>query len=82
MSKSRNDNKPTPPKKPLSSYFIFAQEIREDEKKKNPNLAPKDLTIGIAEKYRNLGDKEKKMYEEKAKALREQYEKSMAEYVR
>ena len=71
---------PNEPKRPISAYFIFNADNREATKKENPGATTADLTKKLAEKWNALGEAAKKPYEEKAAALKKQYEIDLAEY--
>eukprot|EP01084_Bolivina_argentea_P115953 206125_1 len=62
------------PKKALSSYFIYAKELRQETDEK---LSTKD----ISKRWKNVSDDEKAEYKEKSKKLKEQEEDQWTEYV-
>ena len=45
---------PSMPKKPLSSYFRYMQEIRPIVERQNPNLKMVEVSKVIAQKYKEL----------------------------
>jgi hypothetical protein len=73
-------SKTDPPKKPMSSYFIYCQEHRDELKKRRPDIKFGELQKALAEDYKSLSEKERKVYEEKAHQLKVSYEKEMEEY--
>jgi high mobility group protein B3 len=71
---------PNPPKRPLTSYFIFQSENREAVAQKFPNENGKYILTHISEAWRHLADEKKKTYEAKAGELRKQYEEKKKQY--
>jgi len=73
---------PTKPKRPMSGYFIFVQETRQQLQEELGQNAPKagPLTKMIAAKWNALSIDEKKPWEEKSLELRLKYEKEMDEW--
>ena len=67
---------PKEPKRPPSAYFIFVSEKRS-------TLPPgkiSDIAKQLTEMWKALSAEDKKVYEDKAQELKEQYEKDLAEY--
>ena len=71
---------PAPPKRPLTAYFIYANEVREEFVKKFPSQKYTEVTREIANSYKNLSQKEREKYDNKAQKLKEEYEKDKAIY--
>jgi len=70
------------PKKPQASYFLFINEKRESIQKE---LGCKDLpkvAKRAGELWKSLSEEDKKPYEAKHKALKEQFEKDMEEFTK
>lgn len=69
------------PKHPLSPYIFFTQAMRETIKSENPGLAPKEVMSKLGEKWRELSEDDKKVYQAQADAdkLRYQREKEAFE---
>ncbi len=59
---------PNAPKRAISAYLYFASERRPDLKKENPDLSFGDLTKNIAAEWKELSEKDKKKYNDLAKA--------------
>ena len=74
------NNRPSPPKKPMNSDSIYAQENREEFKIKYPNLKHSDISKELAKAFKNLDSNEKSRYELKAKRLSEEYIKEKEKY--
>eukprot|EP00483_Globobulimina_turgida_P001564 UN01566 len=76
--------KPKPdgaPKRPLSSYFLFAKEERATVKEQNPDLDIYEITKLIAENWNhNVDEDDKKKFEDEAIVLREDYKTARNEY--
>lgn len=79
MAKSKDD-KPAPPKRPLSAFFLFKQHNYDQVKKENPNAKITELTSMIAEKWKHVNEKEKKKYETLQAEAKAKYEKDMQAY--
>ena len=73
--------RPSPPKKPLTAYFLFLSDNREKIKLKHPEKSGPVIVKLCGEAYRKLTDKEKAQYDDKAKKLRADYEKDVAAYI-
>eukprot|EP00487_Bulimina_marginata_P008794 TRINITY_DN3192_c0_g2_i1.p1 TRINITY_DN3192_c0_g2~~TRINITY_DN3192_c0_g2_i1.p1 ORF type:complete len:124 (-),score=18.73 TRINITY_DN3192_c0_g2_i1:456-827(-) len=68
------------PKRPLTSYFLYAKEVREQTKAEHPDKAITEIAKQISIKWKKLTEEEKKPYNEGAGRLKEQYKKDMEEY--
>jgi hypothetical protein len=69
------------PKRNRSAFILFSIDIR---KKVDPeglsSVNPNDKFVKIAEMWKNLPEKEKKLYEEKARLEKEQYTVDLSEF--
>ena len=79
MSNKHNEEKPTPPKKALSAFFLYRAEIYDKVKAENPNARITELTKIISDKWTNVDKATKERldaeYEKnKIKAAEEKYE--------
>eukprot|EP00485_Elphidium_margaritaceum_P002283 CAMPEP_0202685470 /NCGR_PEP_ID=MMETSP1385-20130828/1228_1 /ASSEMBLY_ACC=CAM_ASM_000861 /TAXON_ID=933848 /ORGANISM="Elphidium margaritaceum" /LENGTH=434 /DNA_ID=CAMNT_0049339823 /DNA_START=138 /DNA_END=1442 /DNA_ORIENTATION=+ len=68
------------PKRPLSSYFLFAAAVREQTKSEFPNLPVTQIAKEISKKWNVLSEEDKKPYNEEAARLKEVYEKAISVY--
>jgi hypothetical protein len=68
------------PKRPQSSYFVFSNERRVDMKDEYPDKKLTELSGLIAAEWKKKTDGEKKVYEDRAKVLKERYMEKIAEY--
>jgi len=68
------------PKRPLTSYFLYAKEVREETKAEFPTKAITEIAKEISKKWKLLTEEEKKPYNDSAASLKEQYKKDIAEY--
>jgi len=66
-------SKTNKPKKPCSAYAHFVRDIKTDLKKENPRLIMQEVLHIVSEKWKNLDDKTRAIYEEKARIDKEQY---------
>jgi hypothetical protein len=78
MPKTKKDS--NAPKRPLSAYILFCKDHREAIKSKNPNYKVTDITKALGEMWKNVSDKKKKEYEEKASVDKARYAEEMADY--
>jgi len=69
------------PKRPISAYFLYAADVREEFKTKNPDLKMTALTKLIAAQWKKEDDDTKEPYLEDAKKNKEEYTVKRAEYV-
>mmetsp|Transcript_67027 Transcript_67027/g.106585 ORF Transcript_67027/g.106585 Transcript_67027/m.106585 type:complete len:304 (-) Transcript_67027:155-1066(-) len=69
------------PKKSPTSYFLFAQEVRDQIKTDNPELKMTEIAKVIGAKWKELSDDQKKPYTVEAARLKEEYKKKMEKYV-
>merc|ERR1712173_333711 len=68
------------PKRPLTSYFLYAKEVREATKAEFPNKAITEIAKEISKKWKLLSEEEKTPYNDGAARLKEQYKKDVEEY--
>ena len=68
------------PKRPLSAYFLFSIDRRNDLRQSNPAMRITQLSKIISLEWRNLQNEEKQVYEEVAKEERERYNKEFESY--
>ena len=79
--KIKAPNKPkNPNKKPLNSYFLFAQDNRPQVKLDNPDMKPQDITKHLKTLWDDLSDDDKLPYTEKANTAMAIYKKATAEW--
>lgn len=71
---------PPAPKRPMSSYFIFANEVRAQVRMQNPSLTNVEVVKEISKMYQKLSSDEKKKYQGKASRLMEEYQKEKVKY--
>jgi len=71
--KGKKAKDPNAPKRPLSAFMYFSQEMRSSVKTENPDATFGELGKLLAEKWGNTGDKKK--WEELAKKDKARYEK-------
>lgn len=80
VSKRRGKKDPFAPKKPMTAYFAFAQEVRPHLKAQYPDRGVTDIARVIGEKWRELTDAQKKPYEAMAARDKKRYEREMSSY--
>ncbi|KAG0621684.1 hypothetical protein M758_3G040200 [Ceratodon purpureus] len=75
--KARDPNKP---KKPLSSYLIFGQEMRKTLATDQAGLNFAETNAHISQKWKEISEKDKEIWNEKAAVLKQKYDVDMEEY--
>ncbi|CAE1309009.1 TFAM [Acanthosepion pharaonis] len=64
---------PKPPKRPVSSFFEFMLNNRQDIITNNPGISTKDVVRRSAEMYKNLSDGDRKVLQDRAGERMQQY---------
>ena len=75
--------KPAPPKKPLTAYFMYMQQERANIVNSlagNPSIG--EVTKAVGAKWRGLSPEEKNMWSEKAAEEKARYKKEFAAYTK
>tara|TARA_B100001094_G_C18172408_1_gene795901 strand:+ start:2009 stop:2434 length:426 start_codon:yes stop_codon:yes gene_type:complete len=78
FTKIKAKKDPNKPRRPLSSYTIFCNDIRDDLKKTNPKLSFGEMNKTLGQKWKELDDKQK--YIEMAQEERLKYDEEIEEY--
>lgn len=81
MVKKVNSDRPDPPKRPLSAFFLYKGDVYEQTKKENPDLKITELTKLISEKWNAIDANTKTKYEKKTAEAKQKYEKELQDYV-
>ncbi|KAJ1344690.1 hypothetical protein BSLG_000213 [Batrachochytrium salamandrivorans] len=76
--KARKD--PDAPKRPLSAFMIFSKENRPRIREENPEASFGELGKLLGAAWRELNDKDKLIYTEKADEDKGRYERDMQSY--
>ncbi|WRT68340.1 uncharacterized protein IL334_005316 [Kwoniella shivajii] len=61
--KDKKPRDPNAPKRPPSAYILFQNEIRDEVRNSNPGMSYKDILGVISQKWKDLTDEQKKVYE-------------------
>merc|ERR1712025_477253 len=61
------------PKRPLSAFFIFANEIRDAVKAENPEASIGQIGKILGQKWAELSEEEKTLYKKQNEKAKEQY---------
>lgn len=86
MSKKSNNKTPNnsaappPPKKPLTAYFRYLSDNRENFRKKNPNEPEKRILTLVADAWKACSEAVKKKYEEMYQKDKNKYDEEIKEY--
>lgn len=83
MTKKEIENhaKPNPPKKPMSAFFLYKDEVLKSVQQQNPNLKFTDLTKLIGEKWQKESEESKKKYQQSYEAAKKIYDAQFKDYV-
>lgn len=68
------------PRKPLTSYMLFCQNIREEVTAANPTLKMHELSKKLAERWSAASDEVKEEFQKKADEEKDNYKKAEEEY--
>lgn len=71
---------PNAPKKPVSSYICFCNELRDSVRQKNPAMSITYIAKELGKMWGLLSTKDKVKYENMAKKDKERYETAMTSY--
>jgi hypothetical protein len=69
---------PSAPKRNMSAYFLYSVHIRPSIKADNPESSFGDIARLISSKFKELPDKERKIWDAKAEADKIRYQQEMA----
>lgn len=75
--KMRRD--PNMPKKPLSAYIYFSQEMREQIKKENPKMPVASIMKEVSNRWSAMSKEEKERYVTEAREDKKRYEKELSQ---
>ena len=71
---------PAAPKRNMSAYFLYSIEARPQVKADHPEASFGEIARHISERFKNLSEKERKIWDAKAVADKERYEREMSTY--
>lgn len=77
---SRKKKDPNAPKRALSAYFFFCNEIREGVRAENPNKKITEIATLLAEKWRALPEKKRVKYQKMHEEAKIKYQSAMDDY--
>lgn len=80
VSKAKFKKDPNAPKKPLSGYFLFLADKREEVKTSYPNLSHKEQLAKMGNMWKEAGEAVQKSYNDKAAAEKKEYQVKLAKY--
>ncbi|KAL1645440.1 high mobility group protein [Diplodia intermedia] len=79
--KEKKEKDPNEPKRPLTMYFLYSAQARPIVKEDlGPTVTPGAVEEEIKKRWRELGDEEKKAWQEVYNKNRDEYLKKIAEY--
>jgi hypothetical protein len=71
---------PHAPKRNMSAYFLYSIAARQSVKDENPDASFGDIARLISAKFKNLSEKERKIWDDKAAADKDRYNAEIEEY--
>jgi len=80
VSENKRLGKVTPPKKPLTAFFLFKGDHVDEIKKQNPGARLTEISAIIAQRWKDLDPETKQAYEKKNEELQKKYEQEMKEF--
>jgi len=72
--------KTLPPKRPLSSYIVFANEIRAGIQAENPEAPVYEIAKIIGAKWKTISNAEREKYKKQAEKLKGEYKKKLEKH--
>lgn len=78
--KKKAKKDPNAPKRNMSAYFLYSIAARPQVKADNPNASFGDIARIISAQFKNLSEKERRMWDEKAVADKERYDREQEDY--
>lgn len=76
-----NSDKPQPPKRPLSAFFLFRQDRYRDVTGANPDKKVGEITKIISDEWNGLSLERKQAYQAQYSASKVKYDQELKEYV-
>ncbi|EGZ20308.1 hypothetical protein PHYSODRAFT_285400 [Phytophthora sojae] len=77
---SRKKKDPNAPKRALSAYFFFCNDIRQEVRDENPNKKITEIATLLAERWRALPDKKRAKYQKMHEEAKVKYQQQMDAY--
>ena len=78
--RTKKERDPNKPKKPQTAFFMYLSDHREAIKKEFPELKVTEISKKASERWKELPEDEKKVYNDKVAEAKKQYEKDMEAY--
>ncbi|KIY47590.1 HMG-box, partial [Fistulina hepatica ATCC 64428] len=78
--KKKRERDPNAPKRAMSSYFLYQNDVRAEMRRRNPNLPYRELTKLVSDQWGNLNTEQKQIYEQEASLHRQIYTSQKAAY--
>ena len=80
VAKKKKTRDPDEPKKPLSSFMIFLAEKKDEVKREQPSLGPRDVSREVGRRWGLLEREEKQVYQERYNSMLLSYKVDLATY--
>ena len=69
------------PKKPMTSYFLWLDSVREDKRAERPDMSVPEFAKWTGQLWRDMTDEERNSWKQKGDELAADYAKAMTEWV-
>jgi len=73
----KDDGQPVPPKKPLSAFFIYKDDVFEEIRRANPGKTDTELTYLVSAQWRECSQETRRNYENKLQRAKKRYEEDL-----
>ena len=80
--KKKQQKDPNAPKRPLTSYMIYSNDVRHDVMKKNPGAKVPEVGKITGQMYGKLSKERRQHYAQRAQVLKDKYDIDKAEYAK
>jgi len=78
--KTKKEKDPNAPARPITAFFRYSQEMRDEIKKKHPDWKVTQISSELGAKWKKLSKEKKSPYEKEYEKEKEKYEKELKKY--
>ncbi|KAI9209548.1 high mobility group box domain-containing protein [Polychytrium aggregatum] len=79
-SKHARTKDPNRPARPMTSYLMFCEDIRDQVREQNPSFGPHDVAKTIGQLWKTMADEERMPYTTRYEAAKAKYDAAIEEY--
>lgn len=80
VSTKKKKKDPNAPKRNMSAFFIYSNDVRPEVRASNPGIKFGDVARLISAKFKELSEDERAKYDKLAEADKERYQRQMEQY--